>query len=170
MEDSGIESDHKSTSNSSFDSQSNMSKNSPEESRDKDTKISRRALELQKKIEKQRERNRRKQVLEEQPKRSFLLPRSRLNIPSKHESGIQAHDQQPLVAIMSDDSEEDEFAVPKLSKDAQKEIAEQLLKDGYQIDIELDEEDLDLIPPRPLNQRCSCCPSVILPTEKCAIQ
>ena len=27
----------------------------------------------------------------------------RLNIPSKHESGLQSHDQQPLVAIMSDD-------------------------------------------------------------------
>ena len=70
-------------------------------------------------------------------------------------------------------SDEDEFATPKLSKEAQKEIAEQLLKDGYQIDLELEDEDLDLIPPRPLNQRCSCCPSVILPTttEKlCAIQ
>ena len=69
--------------------------------------------------------------------------------------------------FFSNFSEEDEFAVPKLSKEAQKEIAEQLLKDGYQIDVDLDDDDLDLIPPRPLNQRCACCPSLIIPVNKC---
>ena len=52
---------------------------------------------------------------------------------------------------------EDEFAVPRLSKQAQYEITQQLIKDGYNLDLEPDDEDLDLIPPRPLNERCVCC-------------
>ena len=67
-------------------------------------------------------------------------------------------------------SEEDEFAVPSLSKEAQKEIAEQLKKDGYDLDLEPDDEDLDLIPPRPLHERCGCCPSATWIPKKCAVQ
>ena len=52
---------------------------------------------------------------------------------------------------------EDEFAVGKLSRAAQKEITQQLIKDGYNLDLEPDDEDLDLIPPKPLNERCVCC-------------
>ena len=54
-------------------------------------------------------------------------------------------------------SEEDEFDQPRLPRATQKEITEQLIKDGYNLDLEPDDEDLDLIPPRPLNERCSCC-------------
>ena len=54
-------------------------------------------------------------------------------------------------------SSEDEFAVPQLSRQAQKEITQQLIKDGYNLDLEPDDEDLDLIPPRPLQDRCVCC-------------
>ena len=54
-------------------------------------------------------------------------------------------------------SEDDEFDIPRLPKAAQKEMSEQLIKDGYNLDLEPDDEDLDLIPPRPLNERFSCC-------------
>lgn len=54
-------------------------------------------------------------------------------------------------------SEEDEFDILRLPKAAHKEITEQLIKDGYNLDLEPDDEDLDLIPPRPLKERCSCC-------------
>ena len=68
---------------------------------------------------------------------------------------------------------EDEFAVPRLSKQAQMEITQQLIKDGYNLDLEPDDEDLDLIPPRPLNQRCTCCqtPFVLDPSlSSCVLQ
>lgn len=61
---------------------------------------------------------------------------------------------------------EDEFAHPKLSKKAQQEITQQLIKDGYNLDLEPDDEDLDLIPPRPLNERCTCCNAQV----NCGIQ
>ena len=52
---------------------------------------------------------------------------------------------------------EDEFALPRLSSQARKEITQQLIKDGYNLDLEPDDEDLDLIPPRPVQERCVCC-------------
>lgn len=132
------------------------------------------ASDLQKKIEKQRERNKQIQIIDEQPKRALLLPRSRLNIPMKTSAKSAElqdhHNHQPLVAIVSDDSEEDEFDVPRLSKEAHREITEQLIKDGYNLDLDPDDEDLDLIPPRPLHERCGCCPSITWIPQKCAIQ
>jgi len=56
--------------------------------------------------------------------------------------------------------------MPKLSKKAQREITQQLIKDGYNLDLEPDDEDLDLIPPRPLNERCICCNAQV----NCGIQ
>lgn len=176
VDDSGFDSDQKSVSNGSFspqngeatkDNRSEVPKERPSSFPVSGYKPS----ELQKKIEKQREKTKKKAIVDEQPKKSFILPRNRLNIPSKPATLPVSHDQQPLVAIMSDDSEEDEFAVPALSKEAQKEITEQLIKDGYDLDLEPDDEDLDLIPPRPLHERCACCPSQTwLPTNKCAVQ
>ena len=66
---------------------------------------------------------------------------------------------------------EDEFAVPRLSKQAQKEITQQLIKDGYNLDLEPDDEDLDLIPPRPVHERCVCCATpYVCNNEKCSLQ
>lgn len=62
---------------------------------------------------------------------------------------------------------DDEFELPVISKAAQKEITQQLIKDGYNLDLEPDDEDLDLIPPRPVNERCTCCNYY---TGYCAIQ
>ena len=65
-------------------------------------------------------------------------------------------------------SSEDEFAISNLSTSAQKAITQQLIKDGYNLDLEPDDEDLDLIPPRPLNERpCYCCQ---VTTAACSIQ
>lgn len=62
---------------------------------------------------------------------------------------------------------DDDFELPVISKAAQKEITQQLIKDGYNLDLEPDDEDLDLIPPRPVNERCTCCNYY---TGYCAIQ
>ncbi|XP_055893502.1 protein FAM219A-like [Biomphalaria glabrata] len=123
--------------------------------------------ELQKKIERQRDVARRTaSFTDQQGKKSHFVSRSRLTVPSNNSrvtqkdminSSSNTADQQPLVAIMSDESDEDEFDVPRLPKAAHKEITEQLIKDGYNLDLEPDDEDLDLIPPRPLNERCACC-------------
>ena len=64
-----------------------------------------------------------------------------------------------VIMSLSYCSSEDEFTVPNLSREAHIEITQQLIKDGYNLDLVPDDEDLDLIPPRPLNERCMCCPS-----------
>ncbi|ESO87609.1 hypothetical protein LOTGIDRAFT_166492 [Lottia gigantea] len=155
MEDSGIDSDHK----NQIEPKSKLD--------DKDyLKAQKKPNELQKKIEKHREIARRAQkAIDQQPKKTFLT-RNRVPIQAMNQD-TPSPDQQPLVAIMSD-SEEDEFDVPRMSKAAHKEITEQLIKDGYNLDLEPDDEDLDLIPPRPLHERYSCCQSNT-PTN-CSIQ
>ncbi|KAL8567112.1 hypothetical protein ACOMHN_033014 [Nucella lapillus] len=121
--------------------------------------------ELQKKIERQRDLARKSKPIDQQPKKGSLLSRTRLPVPpvganratEKEFSPVLLDQCQPLVTIVSDDSEEDEFDMPRFPRAAQKEITEQLIKDGYNLDLEPDDEDLDLIPPRPLNERCTCC-------------
>ncbi|ESO04565.1 hypothetical protein HELRODRAFT_191622 [Helobdella robusta] len=83
--------------------------------------------------------------------RHHVISRNRLLVPSKADVSSET-DIQPLVVIDIDDSE-DEFAIPKLSKKAHSEMMQQLSKDGYNLDLDPDEDDLDLIPPRPLNER-----------------
>ena len=87
---------------------------------------------------------------------------SRLLVPSKPKSLTDvngAPDAQPLVLLQdSEDDSDDEFAMPRLSRQAQREITAQLIKDGYNLDLQPDDDDLDLIPPRPVSQRCACCP------------
>jgi hypothetical protein len=62
-----------------------------------------------------------------------------------------------MLIIIFTFSSEDEFAVPRLSRQAQREITQQLIRDGYNLDLAPDDEDLDLIPPRPVHERCICC-------------
>jgi len=124
----------------------------------------RKTTELQKKLEKHRESTRKNS--NHDSKRS-ILSRSRLVVPTKHEATLASDDHQPLVMIDTDDSEE-EFTLHTLSKAAHREITQQLIKDGYNLDLEPDDEDLDLIPPRPLNERCVCCPGYDV--SACSIQ
>lgn len=160
MEDSGFDSDPKPASQTDqFKTPTSASENPNNGKNTAHIKALRKASELQKKIVRQRELARKAQSLtiDQQPKRSFLS-RNRLSVPTKNDSsGPFSQDQQPLVAIMSDDSSEDDDFTAHLFKTAHREITEQLIKDGYNLDLEPDDEDLDLIPPRPMNERCICC-------------
>ncbi|XP_074651807.1 protein FAM219A-like [Tubulanus polymorphus] len=167
MEDSGFDSDPKTSSNGST-TVKHHSPVSPKGS-NKGTGINiRRPSDLQKKIEKQREIARKSAAIIDQPTRKpGLLSMSRLKIPQKGGHTLLLHsDIQPLVAIQSDDSE-DEFESPIFSKISNQDITQQLIKDGYNLDLQPDDEDLDLIPPKSFNERCVCCnPN----TASCVIQ
>ncbi|KAL3866454.1 hypothetical protein ACJMK2_043750 [Sinanodonta woodiana] len=169
MEDSGFDSDQKCAINGTTDHKETDNDTSKLTTTDH-VKLLKKTSELQKKIEKQRDKSRGNSAVKRQPGKKPFMSMNRLLYPNKKEDYHSSHqDQQPLVAIMSDDSEEDEFAVPRLSKAAQREITQQLIKDGYNLDLEPDDEDLDLIPPRPLNERCSCC-QFNIDISRCSIQ
>ncbi|XP_078373718.1 protein FAM219A-like isoform X2 [Oculina patagonica] len=83
----------------------------------------------------------------------------------KHSSNS---DQRPLFHAESDSDEEltvthytkpPNVSVTQNSKNLS-DCTQQLLKDGYRLDEISDEEDLDLIPPRPVDDRCQCCGAV----------
>ncbi|GAB1602728.1 protein FAM219A-like isoform X1 [Argonauta hians] len=154
MEDSGFDSDPKPATHTE---QLKKIENCNHAKNGAHLKVLKKTSELQKKIERQRDASRKTQnmAIDQQPKRSFLA-RNRSSILKSDTIGPFNQDQQPLVAIMSDDSSEDEFT-SHLSNTAHKEITEQLIKDGFNLDLEPDDEDLDLIPPRPMNERCVCC-------------
>ncbi|CAH1253732.1 FAM219A [Branchiostoma lanceolatum] len=136
-------------------------------------KVNIRPSQLQKKIEKQREISRRVQQsshvlpvpvspINEQPKKSLILPITRYILAVPHErsslSSEMDHrraEQRPLVEIDTDS--EDEFEVPSTASKINGDLKKQLLKDGFRLDEIPDDEDLDLIPPRPMNERCVCC-------------
>nr|XP_022331513.1 protein FAM219A-like [Crassostrea virginica] len=163
MEDSGFDSDHKSNQTgllNSFQSDKQNGLDTPK----KNSNTYKKSYDLQKKIDKHKE-NAARRAITSQPKKS-ILSRNRLSVPQKNDIKPMNEDHQPLVAIMTDESDDD-FELPVISKAAQKEITQQLIKDGYNLDLEPDDEDLDLIPPRPVNERCTCCNYY---TGYCAIQ
>ncbi|GBM52449.1 hypothetical protein AVEN_214540-1 [Araneus ventricosus] len=112
---------------------------------------------LQKHLEKQmlqsRKFRQREQNLERMQKK--LIPRSRLKVPKSEVPLVKKTDSHPLVSWESES--DDEIDYHPISKSAAKEISEQLIKDGYNLDLTPDDEDLDLIPPKPLTNRCICC-------------
>ncbi|CAH1797517.1 unnamed protein product [Owenia fusiformis] len=117
----------------------------------------RKPSDLQKKLERQREAVIKKLAVDQQPKKKNMPQRNRLIVPnSKASIGISTPDERQLLVAIDTDESEDEFATA-LSKATQREITEQLIKDGYNLDLESDNEDLDLIPPRPVSDRCVCC-------------
>jgi len=69
---------------------------------------------------------------------------------------------------------EDEFAASKRlwrrSSAPVSDMVKQLACDGFDLDLQPDDSDLDLIPPRPLNERrCLCCYNASL-QSKCILQ
>ncbi|XP_022780170.1 protein FAM219A-like [Stylophora pistillata] len=77
-------------------------------------------------------------------------------------------DERPLFQAESDSDEEvtvthyskaPNVSVTQNSKNLS-DCTQQLLKDGYRLDEISDEEDLDLIPPRSVDDRCQCCGAV----------
>lgn len=159
MEDSGFDSDQKLSACSSADTPIKLSKSGSAVYQSLRT-----TSDLQKKIENQREKNRKPPSGDSSKARS-LLHRARLVVPHRNEQLISSPDQQPLVMIETDDSD-DEFCASALSSSAHRAITEQLIKDGYNLDLEPDDEDLDLIPPRPLKERY-CCHAI---SASCTIQ
>ncbi|XP_076356199.1 protein FAM219A [Tachypleus tridentatus] len=126
---------------------------------------------LQKRLEKHIQKARkirqqeRENTVDSQPKK-LLISRNRLPVPNKSTSTpvVTKADEQPLVSWETDSEEEYEFHTT--SKSASREITQQLIQDGYNLDLTPDDEDLDLIPPKPLNQRCVCCGM----TYSCVVQ
>ncbi|XP_070542722.1 protein FAM219A-like [Ptychodera flava] len=119
----------------------------------------RKPSELQQKIEKHREFHKKAHqknslLIDQQPKRTTMLSRNRLAVPPSKTHELRP-DEKPLVAIDSDS--EDEFDISKLPSQINIDLSQQLLKDGYRLDELPDDEDLDLIPPKPYSDRCMCC-------------
>lgn len=129
-----------------------------------------RALQLHRRLERHIQQSKkirqqtRNACIDTQPKKT-LLPRSRLPVPNKGQGSTAqpSGDTEPLVTWKSDSEEDFEFQ--PTSKAAAREITQQLIRDGYDLDLTPDDDDLDLIPPKPLSQRCSCCN----PSQTCSI-
>lgn len=107
------------------------------------------------------------------------LLKSKANGVSYSKNGTLKHnsnpDERPLFQGESDSDEEvnvtrytkpPNVSVTYNSKNLA-DCTQQLLKDGYRLDEVSDEEDLDLIPPRPVDDRCQCCGAVSW--ESCVI-
>uniref|UniRef100_A0A8C4QQY2 Family with sequence similarity 219 member Aa n=1 Tax=Eptatretus burgeri TaxID=7764 RepID=A0A8C4QQY2_EPTBU len=112
----------------------------------------------------------------QQPKKAAVLARTRLVVPNKGYASLeQSSDEKPLVAIDSDS--EDELGLSRYSSSGyssaeqqiNQDLNRQLLKDGYRLDEVPDDEDLDLIPPKPMNPTCICC-QLASPSTTCAVQ
>uniref|UniRef100_A0A023G7F8 Protein FAM219A n=1 Tax=Amblyomma triste TaxID=251400 RepID=A0A023G7F8_AMBTT len=129
-----------------------------------------RALQLHRRLERHIQQSKkirqqtRNACIDSQPKK-MLLPRSRLPVPNKGQGSTAqpSGDTEPLVTWKSDSEEDFEFQ--PTSKAAAREITQQLIRDGYDLDLTPDDDDLDLIPPKPLSQRCSCCN----PSQTCSV-
>ncbi|XP_062867853.1 protein FAM219A isoform X2 [Trichomycterus rosablanca] len=137
---------------------------------------------LQVKIEKQRELARKGATkngtagspVNQQPKKNNVMARTRLVVPNKGYSSLdQSPDEKPLVALDTDS--DDDFDMSRYSSSGyssaeqiNQDLNIQLLKDGYRLDEIPDDEDLDLIPPKSVNQTCICCQAS--PSTACQIQ
>lgn len=87
-----------------------------------------------------------------------LLSHNRLVIPSKADiAASSASDVEPLVIIQMDESSEEEFNNPRLHRFPKRDITRQLMQDGYNLDLQPDDNDLDLIPPKSNRNRCTAC-------------
>eukprot|EP00118_Oscarella_pearsei_P029204 m.3909 g.3909 ORF g.3909 m.3909 type:complete len:154 (+) comp9972_c0_seq2:59-520(+) len=116
---------------------------------------------LQKQIERQRDISR-KACKESNVKKKPFLSHDRLTVPR---SSSQKPDEQPLVAWDSDS--ENEYEIDNAAdSEVARQCSQQLLKDGFRLDEVSDDEDLDLIPPKPVEERCHCfcctCACIIL--------
>lgn len=123
---------------------------------------------LQKRLEEQLQKSRKSTTS------NGTLRKGHTNGVSSSKNGTIRHssnsDQRPLFQVESDSDEElnvthftkpPNVSVTQNSKNLA-DCTQQLLKDGYRLDEISDEEDLDLIPPRPVDDRCQCCGAVTL--------
>uniref|UniRef100_A0ABM5FUP5 Protein FAM219A isoform X2 n=1 Tax=Pogona vitticeps TaxID=103695 RepID=A0ABM5FUP5_9SAUR len=127
---------------------------------------------LQVKLEKQRELARKGSLkngnmgspVNQQPKKNNVMARTRLVVPNKGYSSLdQSPDEKPLVALDTDS--DDDFDMSRYSSsgyssaEINQDLNIQLLKDGYRLDEIPDDEDLDLIPPKPIKTNVPAVPA-----------
>ncbi|GAB6032410.1 hypothetical protein CHUAL_011047 [Chamberlinius hualienensis] len=108
---------------------------------------------LQKRMERRIEQAKKSHIangtIDQQPRKN-LISINRLHVPGKTSALLSDGAERPLVSWESDSSE-DEFEINPTSSLTRR-------HDDFDLDqIPDDEEELDLIPPQPLNQRCTCC-------------
>ncbi|XP_069676996.1 protein FAM219A isoform X4 [Periplaneta americana] len=120
---------------------------------------------LHRKLEHRIEQAKKIQRIQEYKKNSTLIPIQRLPIPSKAVTSTQ-REQQPLVDWETDESDEDiNFFPLSRMKDGKQELTDTFSIEDFEVSP--DEDDLNLLPPKPMYQRCVCC---IVPLDwKCTL-
>ncbi|XP_023712198.1 protein FAM219A isoform X4 [Cryptotermes secundus] len=120
---------------------------------------------LHKRLEQRIEQAKKIQRIQEYKRNPTLIPIQRLPIPSKPVTSSQ-REQQPLVDWDTDESDEDlNFFPLSRMKDGKQELTDTFSIEDFEVSP--DEDDLNLLPPKPMYQRCICC---IIPVDwKCTL-
>ncbi|XP_032273512.1 protein FAM219B isoform X3 [Phoca vitulina] len=115
---------------------------------------------------------RRKGMLGASPNR----PDSSAKRSVKFNKGYTALSQSPDENLVSLDSDSDgelesRYSSGYSSAEVNQDVSRQLLQDGYHLDEIPDDEDLDLIPPKPMaSSTCSCCWCCLGDSSSCTLQ
>ncbi|XP_034523926.1 protein FAM219B isoform X2 [Ailuropoda melanoleuca] len=115
---------------------------------------------------------RRKGMLRASPNR----PDSSAKRSVKFNKGYTALSQSPDENLVSLDSDSDgelesRYSSGYSSAEVNQDVSRQLLQDGYHLDEIPDDEDLDLIPPKPMaSSTCSCCWCCLGNSSSCTLQ